>query len=186
MRLTGNRYDEIDREVIKLFAKLTINKFPLDCFVICEQLGFVLVPYSQLSEKKRKALNIGSEDGAHALWEIAEGVFVNVIYYNDSMPDRRIRFTIMHEIGHIILDHTEHSDLAESEANYFAKYALAPPPLVHQLQIEDYVELADTFDISYECALYSMRKYSMWLRYGLPKHLEHEATLITLFQPVLS
>ena len=47
------------------------------------------------------------------------------------MYDRRIRFTIMHEIGHIVLDHTEHSDLAESEANFFAKYALAPPPLVH-------------------------------------------------------
>ncbi len=30
-----------------------------------------------------------------------------------EVPDRRIRFTIMHEIGHIIFDHTEHSVLAQ-------------------------------------------------------------------------
>ena len=54
--------------------------------------------------------------------EIEEnGQSVFYIFYDDSMYDRRIRFTIMHEIGHIVLDHTEHSDLAESEANFFAK-----------------------------------------------------------------
>ncbi len=185
MRLLGNRYDEIEREVIHLLAKLEINKFPLDCFEICEQLGFIVVPYSKLSEKKRKLLNIASEDGCHALWEIKKSVFVNVIYFNDNMPERRIRFTILHEIGHIILNHTEHSDLAESEANYFAKYALAPPPLVHELKISDYLELAEKFNLSHECAFYSMQKYSKWLRYGSPELLDHEVTLISLFQPFL-
>lgn len=153
MRLSGNRYYEIEREVIKLFEKLIINRFPFDCFEICKQLEFVVVPYSKLSEKKRNMLNICSEDGCHVLWETNKDEFVNVIYYNDCMPGCRIRFTIMHEIAHIILDHTEHSELAESEANYFAKYALAPPPLVYKLHIEDYVELAEKFDLSYECAL---------------------------------
>lgn len=54
MRLSCNRYDEIEREVIKLFKKMKINKFPLDCFEICEQLGFVIIPYSKLSAKKEK------------------------------------------------------------------------------------------------------------------------------------
>ncbi len=54
MRLSGNRYNEIDKEVIKLFESLTINKFLLNCFKICEQLGLGLIPYSQLTEKKRK------------------------------------------------------------------------------------------------------------------------------------
>lgn len=185
MRLTGNRYEEIEREVIKLFTMLTINKFPLDCFDICEQLNFVVIPYSKMSKKKKRMLNIGSEDGCHALWEISKGEFVNVVYYNDDMPDRRIRFTIMHEIGHIVLDHTEHSELAESEANYFAKYALAPPPLVHELKIGDYLELAEKFDLSHECAYYSINKYSKWLRYGSPELLKHEILLISLFQPYM-
>lgn len=91
----------------------------------------------------------------------------------------------MHEIGHIILDHTEHSELAEREAKYFAKYALAPPPLVYKLKIGDYLELAEKFDLSYECAYYSMKKYSKWLKYGSSELLDHEITLISLFQPFL-
>ena len=185
MRLSGNRYDEIERKAISLFTKLKINKFPLDCFEICEQLNIAVIPYTKVSERKRKMLNIASEDGCHALWEVSEGIFVNAVYYNDEMPSRRIRFTLMHELGHIILDHTEHSELAESEANYFAKYALAPPPLVHKLKIGDYLELAEKFDISYECAYYSMQKYLKWLRYGSPEFSDYEITLISLFQPFL-
>ncbi|MBQ9209537.1 MAG: ImmA/IrrE family metallo-endopeptidase [Oscillospiraceae bacterium] len=184
MRLSGNRYDEIEREVIKLFTKLMINRLPVDCYEICKQLGIEVVPYSMMSEKKRKMLTMASEDGCHALWEIDEGVYVIVIYYNDEMPGRRIRFTIMHELGHIILGHSEHSDLAESEANYFAKYALAPPPLVHKLKIDDYMELAEEFDISRECAYYAMQRYSKWLKYGSPELLEHEVTLLSLFSAV--
>lgn len=185
MRLTGNRYDEIEDEVIKMYSGITIKSFPIDCFEICEQLGIVYIPYSSLSFKKKEALGIGSQDGLHALWEMSKGNFVFIIYYNDNLPPRRIRFTIMHELGHIFLDHTEHSDLAESEANYFAKYALAPPPLVHELEIEDYVELADRFDISYECAYYCMKKYNSWLRYGSKYYQDNEITLISLFMPVL-
>lgn len=69
MRLRGDRYKLIEKEVIKMFSKLKIKSFPLDCFDICDQLGFLLVPYSKLSEKKRKALKIGIQDGCHALWE---------------------------------------------------------------------------------------------------------------------
>lgn len=34
---------------------------------------------------------------------------------------------MLHEIGHIILDHSEDSNLAEDEVKFFAKYALVPP-----------------------------------------------------------
>lgn len=186
MHLSRDRYDEIDREVIKLFSNLTIRKFPYDCFDICKQLGIKVIPYSSVSRKKRKALKSISEDGCHILLETSEGVFRYIIYYNDKMPPHRVRFTIMHEIGHIVLDHTEHSDLAESEANHFAKYALAPPPLVHYLKIEDYMDLAEKFDLSQQCAFYLMRYYFKWLHYGPPDYLEYEITLISLFQPFLT
>ena len=49
-------------------------------------------------------------------YTLVESVFaVRVIVYNDKMPEHRIRFSIMHEIGHIVLDHSEDSELAEKE-----------------------------------------------------------------------
>lgn len=185
MILRSKRYEEIEKAVIMLFKNIIINKFPIDCFDICRQLGIILIPYSALSEKKKNSAFEASKDGFNVVIEISKGLFVNCIYYNDAMPKKRIRFTIMHELGHLNLGHTEHSDLAESEANHFAKYSLAPPPLVHNSQVEDYVELAAVFELSKECAFYAMKNYTNWVKYGSPKYLEHEMTLISLFQQVM-
>ena len=78
------------------------------------------------------------------------------------MYDRRIRFTIIHEIGHIFLGHTKHSDLAESEADFFARYSLAPPPIIHEYKPEDYYEPANIFQIILECAAF-LRGYNAML-----------------------
>lgn len=185
MLLVSERYNEIEREVVDLFSRLSIKKFPLDCVEICKQLGIDLFPYSGLSEKKRKATNVASRDCLSLLKKRSGGQYTDSIFYNDRMPDSRVRFTIMHEIGHIVLEHAKHGDLVESEANYFAKFALAPPPLIRWLKIENYQELADRFGVSRECAYFSMRKYFKWLERGRFKLSDHENALISQFRTIL-
>ena len=65
---------------------------------------------------------------------------------------------------------------------FFAKYSLAPPPLIHQLQIEDYIELAEKFELSEDCAYYAMQFYSKWLRFGPREYQMHELKMISLFK----
>ena len=185
MRLLRKRYDDIEKVVLKLYTMIKITRFPISCYDICKQLGIELFPYSKLSSKKQAAALETSKDGFYMIVEVQKGVIEYRIYYNDTMLRERIRFTIMHEIAHIMLDHLEHSDLAESEANYFAAYALAPPPLILAKNISDYVEIATVFDISKQCALYAMRRYTKWLNYGAPELLEHEQELLMIFQPLL-
>ncbi|MCM1523224.1 MAG: ImmA/IrrE family metallo-endopeptidase [Ruminococcus sp.] len=185
MLLNGDRYNEIQKAVLALYKQINVNKFPIDCFEICKQLEILFLPYSSLTEKKQKAALEISKDGFNILLEKSKGSFYHIIFYNDKMPPHRIRFTILHELAHIILDHSEHSEVAESEANYFAKYALAPPPLVHMLEIEDYLELSDRFDLSSQCAYYAMQSYWNWLRFGSSQYLEHETKIISLFTPII-
>lgn len=52
-----------------------------------------------------------SEDGFSVEKNIGEWY----IYYNDKKDYGRINNTIMHEIGHIVLDHSEDSELAEKK-----------------------------------------------------------------------
>lgn len=177
MRLRNSRYEEIKKSVVKLYSELCVHCIPVDCFEICEKLHIRLVPYSSEPTEKRKVFKFFSKDGFSYLTMDDEWV----IYYDDTMPNARIRFTIMHEIGHIVLDHTEHSDLAESEANFFAQYALAAPPLIHCIKPEDYMDIAREFNISKECALYAMGNYHNWLRYGASYMLDYEIALISLF-----
>ncbi len=121
-----------------------------------------------------------SEDG----FSIEKNIGEWYIYYNDKKDYGRINNTIMHEIGHIILDHSEDSELAEKEVKFFAKYALVPPVLVHKLKLDNPMDIADTFDVSFEAACYAHSYYKKWLQYGSSEYTKYELTLLRLFQSV--
>lgn len=76
---------------------------------------------------------------------------------------------------------TQESDLAEAEANFFAKFALAPPVLIHKLEPQDEIQLANLFDISLEAATYAMEYYRKWLEYGGSEYKDYEIRLLNLF-----
>ena len=82
----------------------------------------------------RKAAMTISPDGF-----FLETVDEERIYYNDENIREnyaRVNMTILHETAHDVLGHTgmeECADKEETEAGFFAKYAAAPPPLVHRL-----------------------------------------------------
>lgn len=185
MLTSDGRYEEIKNTVADLIERLVIITFPLDIFDICRQLGIKLVRYSDIPISQRSTLKLGSEDALHVLWELSKGVFEYTIYYNDDLPAQRTRFSLVHEIAHIILGHLEHSDLAESEANFFAAYLLAPPPLIDYLKISDYTELAVKFNLSYTCAFNSMQRYIKWKSYGSNVIKPYERKIIEAFKTIL-
>lgn len=81
-----------------------------------------------------------------------------------------------------MLDHTEESELAEAEAKFFAKYALAPPVLIHKLELKDAYEVYEHFDISLEAAGYAFSYYRKWLTYGNKNYTNYEIRLLQLFK----
>ena len=185
MYLPSNRYDEIIAIVIKTFKQYDIRNVPIDCFEITNKMGIILKPYSTLTKGELEKSLKESKDGFCLLREETLGPFtINqwYIFYNDALPDCRIRFTLMHEIGHIVLDHTEGSDLAESEANFFAKYALAPPPLVNEISPEDYMELRDAFNLSNQFAKNAFSYYEKWLNNGGAFYKDNEMDLLDQFE----
>lgn len=184
MKLTQNNYESIKLKVVSLFQKYDICQVPIDCFEICSKMNIKLVPYSSLTKPAIfKSIEISNDGFCLLKSDSIQGLEINKwhIFYNDNMIKERVRFTIMHEVGHIALDHTMHSQLAESEANFFAKYSLTPPPLVHKIQPEDYTDLIDAFEISSECAFYAMNNYINWLNNGGAKYKEYELVMLSLF-----
>lgn len=188
MRLTDDRYENIKQTVVNMFAANDIKQIPIDCFEICQKMCIILRKYSSLTTKALLKAKEISEDGFCMLVKedpTPFGSYQWYIFYDDTKSRERIRFTIMHEIGHIVLEHTEHSELAESEANFFAKYSLAPPPLVNKIQPEDYMDIADAFDLSLECAYHAMTFYNKWLQFGSSEFLNYELQLLSLFDKIV-
>ncbi|MDO4605456.1 MAG: ImmA/IrrE family metallo-endopeptidase [Helcococcus sp.] len=180
-RLSNNRYEEIKRIIVELFIKYDVKCIPISGFELASKMGIRVVPYSSCAEEKQKQLLKISEDGFFV--EKADNEFY--IYYNDHQNYGRINNTILHEIGHIVLDHTEESELAEAEVNFFAKYALVPPVLVHKLGLKTYYEISELFDVSLKAAIYALKYYNKWLKYGSENYTDYELELINLFSQAM-
>lgn len=128
--------DIITSHVFEIYKKCNIKNFPINCISVLSEYGYKTKPYSELSPIKKTACLKLSKDAC---------TIKDTIYYNDSSHHKaRIRFSLMHEFGHIILQ-TEDED----EADYFASYILAPRAVMYLLNCNNADDVHATFEISY-------------------------------------
>lgn len=142
-------------KIIEIFQKCNVKSFPLDCENIVNILGCKLYRYSELPEVKRQGcLQVSNESMK----------IHNRIYYNDElMSEGRARFSIMHELGHIILGHGEYRNaVLEAEANYFASNIFAPRMAVHYSQCKRPKHVVKQFGLTFEAATYVLEDYDRW------------------------
>lgn len=71
-----------------------------------------------------------------------------LVYYNDTNCETTIRFTIAHELGHIVLEHTEDNSDTNKEANCFARNILCPAPIIEDLKLNTCEDYCLFFNIS--------------------------------------
>ena len=174
------RYEEIKQIIVHLFVKYNVSCIPVNGFELATKMGIHIIPYSAFSHETRRLMLLKSIDG-FCVEKIPGEWYID---YNDEMDYRRINNTILHEIGHIALDHSEDSELAEKEVKFFAKYALVPPVLVHKLKLDNPYEISDAFEVSFEAACYAYSYYQKWLRCGPSHYTSYERTLLRLFSGV--
>ena len=148
MALSNEQYKNIEETVLDTFEATGISTFPIDVFELASKLKIKLKKYSDYSQD----LNIYSQD-AICIFNQKEQEFI--IVYNDAIESKRINFTIMHEIGHIQLEHYIRNlpeDEKEREADIFAQKALAPLGVILQLGLKSYMDISSVFEISLPCA----------------------------------
>ena len=90
----------------------------------------------------------------------------SIIYYNNLKCEETIRFVLSHELGHIRLGHKEDNDIANKEANCFARNLLCPVPVVQEAKILTAEEYVETFYISHPMAEVAVQYYKSDLYYA--------------------
>lgn len=199
------RYNAAFTQAQKFLNTVGIDFFPFDVFEMPKllkrfyDLDVIIMPQSDYSAflrctgKKPKLFKNGL-----CVYDPAKDVYL--IIYNDTHVITRIRFTIMHEIGHIILEHLgdEATELErgglpnykylryEGEANTFAGNALAPPVLIQEFldgKAFSLMGVKNFFRLSEPAVRdYREKDYAAWL--GM-KHHKYEATLLERCRPKL-
>ena len=182
MKLEYDAYEFIKGEVVDLFERYDVKCIPVSGFELATKMGIVLIPYSSLSLTQLEAALKLSKDGFY--FEPGDGR--EIIYYNDQKTYTRINMTILHEIGHSVLGHTDDMDaeVAEAEAKFFAKYAAAPPPLIHRIKPNGPEDIEAVFDISYEASCYAFHYYHKWVKFHnrLGRYQSYELQLLQIFR----
>lgn len=115
----------------------------------------------------------------------------NLILYSDNAKsEKRLKWTLAHEIGHIYMGHTCDSNLAEVEANWFAAELLMPIPILFEMvKVMKTVTadaLVDLFGVSHQAAIKKissikrMKRVSYYLWDDLIEKYEKEIKLYTV------
>lgn len=165
-----------------------INSVPVTLKPITQQMGIKVIKNSIINELKPNESGVSIFDGS--AW---------YIIYNDSEGRRRNRFTIAHELGHILLGHemkdgyyrrsTHHTAVKpenEKEADSFAVRLLAPACVLWGLNLHSAQEISELCDISYSAA--KVREERMKVLYQRNKFLTSplERQVFSRFQPFIS
>lgn len=100
-----------------------------------------------------------------------------VIIYNETHTEQRIRWTISHELGHIMLNHFRGVCVdtnKEAAANYFARELLMPLAVLDSLGARSAEEIAEICNVSLEAAKIRegsfKRRDEFKAKYGNTKH----------------
>lgn len=176
IRMPPKVFQKIEESVVNsIYIPLHITKVPIDPFDIAARLGYTVKSFASFPEALQKGFQENDVDGI-SLFDPKQQSFI--IYYNHLSFDTRIRFTIMHEIGHIILGHKEESILAKRMADYFASYSLAPSPLI--MLFGQNADIASIFNVSAECGYYCRERFLLWYFRNDP-FTPYENELLDLF-----
>lgn len=83
-----------------------------------------------------------------------------IIFYDDTIAESYQRFTIAHEIGHIVLNHFNSSNHVndEKEANMFAARLLMPLCILYECNVTKIKEIQKMCKVSYQAAKFRFQR----------------------------
>lgn len=152
--------------ILDVYKSCHIKSFPFDCIGTIKKYDYTVYSYGELAEQIPEAYEICMQYSSDAFQDYES----RLIAYNDLNSKKRTRFSLMHELGHIILRHKASSPSAEQEANYFASNILAPRMAIHYAGCKNEADVAGLFDLSAEAAGYAFESYRRWRRVILARH----------------
>lgn len=168
----------IEQKVLEVYQTCQIRSFPIDCASIMKAYGFTLYTYQELRQTNPELYAAARKYSDDAF------KFRMSIFYNADSVDGRVRFSLMHELGHHLFGHEGRSAEEEEEADCFASHILAPRILIHHLLKEkDADSIHEYFSLSYAASNSALLDYRKWLGTKLGSA---ERELYALFTPAPS
>ena len=175
----------INNLVLKLYSQISRIKYPLD---LNEVLSLIpnckIMPYQKFADINHCSVNdvialCQSKSGC-THYDMETNRYLILINLTKTSNYGRHRWTIAHEIGHIMCGHhilSAVDKIAENsfsqfnnqdyeiESDYFAATMLSPFPLYEYLNVQSPLDVQNVFGLSAEASLYRYKEYLKWKQY---------------------
>lgn len=181
----------------RLLLDCNIDRLPVDLNTICRRLKIRVMAYGR-SETLIQRVNLGeavrSTDGLTFYMHKTP-----VILFDETTIPQRVRFTVAHEVGHIVLGHTKPGDIThvnrepqsgdapeETAANQFAARLLAPACVLWGLDVHTPEDIMELCHISRQAAQFRAGRMKELYRRDRFLTSKLERDIYRKFQPFIS
>ncbi len=161
-----------------------INKLPINIKSLIKNNGWALVPYNKTNKYiKNVDPCLFKNNWGFTLHHLDKFV----IFYDTSVSIESQRFTLAHEIGHIMLSHfVAATNKIEIEANIFACKILMPMCVLYKCNAINQSEISKLCMVSYSAATYSCNRYSEILKNGNYNISKLEYKIVSQFKQFIN
>lgn len=135
-------YDRAAKTAYRALVALKIDTLPIDPLQILKRCKNTAVhtyeeimPECGVSDHSFFCALVMENKDAVTVRRDFDGRAAYELFYNARADRRRMRFTLAHELGHILLNHRQEESWEEKEADYFAAQLLAPRPVFNALAL---------------------------------------------------
>lgn len=159
-----------------------IRQLPVDIGAICKQCGYKVYSY-QSGKQAIAQMGLSNQCNLSDGFTLSHGKNI-YIFYNDRCSHGRQRFTLAHELGHIILGHllegsyttvnrepSPNDSPEETQANQFAARVLAPACVLYALGATNAEDISRLCDISIQAAKFRAHRLGVLANRG--KYFSH-------------
>lgn len=142
------RYYELRNLAWQVLIECKITELPIDLNKIANHYGMTIQPFKFDNAELR---------GGHTNDN-------KILLYSIESNEQQARFTIAHEIGHVLLKHNEFSGQIEKEANSFAARLLMPVGVLYELGIYEAEYIAKICNVSIEAATFRAERMQILIQ----------------------
>lgn len=175
------RYKLIHQIVNDIYINSNITQFPVDILSIIKSFSTItIVSYSTYAKNhnltNEELLNCFTSDDGFSVLSKSKDKYI--IFFNDFIDNskQRMRWTIAHELGHILCKHhlfnndnfsdEEIYSFKEREANHFSSMILAHSVVLNELSLISSKEIEFYCDLSSAAAKFRFDNHKRYCRYS--------------------
>ncbi len=139
----------------EILIRENITELPIKLVPLCRQMGIRIIRYADIPGFAKR-----DRDGCSTV--------INnqyCILYDETLSTTRKRFTIAHELGHVIMKHSGMPD-EETEANIFASRLLMPACVLYECGVSSATDIMELCDVSRTAAEIRLERLNILRKRG--------------------